>query len=131
MTLNKLAVIISSVIVLVAVITGFALIGSPVDERLRRLDEHRIDDLRRLFAVISEIYVLTDSLPDSLEDLVNGRQLSQLPTDPESGAMYHYEVIAPASFRLCAGFSSASASGVFWSHGAGLHCFTLSPQARR
>lgn len=131
MTTNKLFALGSSVVVIVALLAGIILIGSPMDERLRRLDQQRINDLRMLSNIISQSYRVEGRLPDDLAELVNGLQLSQIPTDPETQAQYGYELTANDSFRLCAQFSAPSQQDEFWSHTAGQHCFSLTAGSRR
>ena len=131
MTSNKLFALGSSVVVAAAVLAGIMVIGSPLDERLRRLDQQRIDDLRMLANLISQSYSAAGHLPDDLAELVNGRQLSRVPADPETQALYGYEVTANDTFRLCAQFAAPSPQADFWSHPAGQHCFNLTAESRR
>ena len=98
MTTNKLFALGSSVVVIAAILIGILLIGSPLDERLRRLDQQRINDLRMLSNILSQSYTVEGRLPDELAELVNGLQLSRVPTDPETQAQYGYAVTTNDSF---------------------------------
>ena len=131
MTTNKLFALGSSVVVIAAILIGILLIGSPLDERLRRLDQQRINDLRMLSNILSQSYTVEGRLPDELAELVNGLQLSRVPTDLETQAQYGYAVTTNDSFQLCAQFSAPSQLDDFWSHPAGQHCFSLTAESRR
>lgn len=130
MNFNRTAAIGASLVVAVAVIAGLMLAGSPAEERDRRVDGLRVAALQQLASVISIYYEESGSLPLRLADLVDGRNLQELPTDPVSGQPYVYEPEADDSYGLCATFDEASQAGdaaEFWMHGAGRSCFRLSP----
>lgn len=130
MNVNRLAATGATLVVVVAVVAGLMLAGSPAQERDRRLDALRIAALQQLASVISVYHEESGALPARLADLVDGRNLQALPTDPVSGQPYDYEPEADASYALCATFDEASQEGdvaEFWMHGAGRSCFRLSP----
>lgn len=130
MNLNRLAAIGATLVVVVAVVTGLLLAGSPARERDRRMDALRIVALRQLASVISVYHEESGMLPARLADLVDGRNLQTLPTDPVSGQPYDYEPESDNSYALCATFDEASQEGEvaeFWMHSAGRNCFRLSP----
>lgn len=126
MTINKLATIGSSIVVLTVLSIGLFILGSPAEERSRRLDRDRVADLLQLSRGIDAHFKSSDSLPLELPAVVDGQRIRQLPRDPETRAMYQYEIIDTDSYRLCAEFSTTSAENNlddFWFHPAGTHCF--------
>ncbi len=54
------------VAVLAVVIAGVTLLDSPAQERLRRLDERRVDDLRSISAELDFYWTRQRTLPSSL-----------------------------------------------------------------
>jgi hypothetical protein len=129
MNTTRLLTIVSSATVIIAVVAGLYLSGSPGEQRLLRLDERRVSDLLRLSFTISNYWDETARLPAELAALVDGQRLRSVPKDPQSGAAYTYEIADVDSYRLCAEFARASletVSGDFWAHPAGPHCFELS-----
>ena len=112
--------------VVIAIVAGLILVGTPGEQRLRRLDGQRIGDLRRLVVAIDRFWDDTGALPPTLELLVDGRRLSRLPRDPATEADYEYRVIEGSRYELCANFDRPSAeSDDFWSHGDGEKCFSF------
>jgi hypothetical protein len=58
-----------SVLVLVSIVSGFFIIGSPMDARLQRFDQQKVSDLQTIQWQILDHYQRTESLPQSLDDL--------------------------------------------------------------
>lgn len=134
MMANKLAAIGSSILVLVALLIGLYILGTPAEERSRRLDEQRVADLLQLSRAINRNFTFSERLPANLTDVVDGQLIRQLPTDPETEAIYQYEILDSDSYRLCAEFSIASDEGNlddFWSHSMGQQCFDFRAQSDR
>jgi hypothetical protein len=59
------------VAVLTVVIVGVTLLDSPAQERLRRLDERRVDDLRNIVRKLDIYWTRERTLPSSLEELAH------------------------------------------------------------
>jgi hypothetical protein len=134
MNTARLIAIVSSVTVIIAVLAGLYLSGSPAEQRLLRLDERRVSDLLQLSSAISSYEEQSARLPAELAALVDGQRLRCVPKDPASGAAYTYEILDMDSYRLCAEFARASLQAVpedFWAHPAGLHCFELNENTDR
>ena len=123
---HRLAVVVSIVAVVVAVAAGLWVIGSPGEQRLRRLDERRRSDLLELSQAVNWHHSERRALPTSTVELVDGRRLSRLPTDPSTDDPYEYHVTGERKFELCAVFARPSRSedaDDFWYHAAGRHCY--------
>ena len=126
MNVSRLFALAGSLAVIMVVLAGLYLGGSPSEQRLFRLDERRVDDLRRLARVIEAYWDKTQRLPQELEELVDGQRLGSMPLDPLSRTTYIFEPIALNAYRLCAEFSRSSQNPKpkdFWAHKAGYQCF--------
>ena len=127
MSVDRIAAWTSSVVVAATVVAGLGLAGSPGEERARRLDERRIQDLKDLARRIEDLTVRERDVPASPGALVDGLRLARIPTDPVTGAAYAFERLGSTRFRLCADFAARSRDDGegFWTHGPGRHCFTF------
>ena len=127
-------------LVIAAVAGGLALVGSPGQARLEKLDRNRLSDLRRIAYRINVHWTRHDSLPQDLGSLEKEGHPTLDISDPETEAPYSYRVVNEELFELCATFSTEcrddhrtcadwrgdqdSRIGV---HEAGEGCFELSP----
>lgn len=138
------------VVVIVAVVLGFFLIGSPSHRRAVRFDERRVQDLQNLQYQVINYWQLKEKLPGALGDLKNDISGFVPPTDPQTKAAYEYSVVDTRVFQLCATFTTDANTvssqetprpfapypyegkpyGDNWQHGAGRTCFTrtIDPQ---
>jgi hypothetical protein len=99
---------IMSLVVLVSIITGFFIIGTPAVQRDRRFDERRVSDLQTLQSSIVNYWIQKEKLPQDLSELEDSISGFTIPKDPVSEAPYEYNVIDPLSFELCATFKTSS-----------------------
>jgi hypothetical protein len=128
MSVERVAVVGSIVAVVAAVIAGLLVMGSPGEQRLLRLDDQRVMDLRQLSFAAENRWTEARGLPATASELVDGRYLSRLPVDPVSGEPYAYRVTGPRQFELCAEFARPSRPALeddFWFHEAGPACFSF------
>lgn len=100
-------------IVLVLVIVGISLTGTPSFLRQVKDDNAREVDLSNIQARVIGYYRETGALPISLKQITDGDpNRSGLPVDPKTGEEYGYSVLPPRtqdgvtyiSFNLCADF---------------------------
>ncbi len=127
-------------IVVAAVIAGFFIVGSPKEERLRRFDDRRIQDLQGIQSEIINYWINKGKLPENLGLLKDDIRGVVIPKDPETGSDYQYQVKGILSFSLCADFARQSLGAPVsapkpaypaggypadqnWDHAAGLVCF--------
>jgi hypothetical protein len=128
MSVNRVFAVASSLAVAMVLGVGLYLGGSPSEQRLIRYDERRVNDLRVISDSLQNRWNRTQALPASLDELVQGQEMSRVPVDPESGESYGFDLTGENSYRLCAQFSLPSvkpAPGEFWAHEAGYQCFTV------
>lgn len=125
----------SSVVVVVAVVWGFALVGSPGTTRQQRFDQQRLNDLQTVFHEIQSLCrdpdikdKLKRPLPATLEELATLARHQRINLrDPETGQRYGYTVNDETTYVLSATFSLERDSDVevFWNHPSGEHSFTV------
>jgi hypothetical protein len=132
-------------VVFAGIIAGFAHAGSPAEERLRRIDTRRVEDLQMIQSEIVSYWQRKGTLPANLEELNDGLRGMVAPTDPETNAPYEYHQIGPLAFELCAVFARENGhdgvnifapkpltypvpygNGDLWTHPEGRTCFSRS-----
>jgi hypothetical protein len=117
--------------VIAAVVGGLFLIGSPAEERARRLDSRRVTDLQRIRAATDLYWTRHSRLPASLDELSGEPGVRITTRDPESGETYRYETMDSARYEVCASFERPSDPVArnremdLWAHDAGPQCFRL------
>lgn len=132
------AVIASVVIVVVA---GLWLAGSPAKERARRMDAARVSDLQNISNAIDQYYNTNTSLPSDLETITKVRDIYYVSSivDPETQTTYEYTVRGKDTYDLCATFTTVKTKDQaqqrpepyplgesrFWEHGAERTCYTI------
>ena len=137
------------VLVLVAIISGFFIMGTPGEIRLVRFDSQKVNDLQNIQWQVVNYWQQKEGLPQNLEEMKDPLSGATIPMDPQSGSDYVYRITkAPYSFELCAEFNTESSgnaaqlermptpaylSGVEnenWQHGTGQTCFerTIDPE---
>ena len=128
MNVNGFAFWTTSCAVVAVLITAFVISGSPSEQRLMRLDDRRVANLVQLTRAFDDYWKERDELPVKMGELLDGRRLSRMPSDPETGLAYEYEQLDQISYQLCATFDRPSVSQLiedFWIHGAGRRCFSF------
>jgi hypothetical protein len=133
---------ISMSIVLLALVWGFTLTGSPAIERQRKFDERRLEHIQ---AISSEVFNIVydgrpwdpatrpapSPLPATLEEIVAQARYQKLEiTDPQTSTPYEYMRKDDTHYDLCATFSSVRDEpyDIFWNHQSGHHCFSFDTQ---
>jgi len=138
-----------SIIILLSVIYGIVLIGSPSEQRAKMMDDQRINDLSSIQSqIVYTQWQNKGEVPASLDALKDPISGYMLPTDPETKQSYEYKMISKNSFELCATFRTESlatpdttaakpmsypyVNGMInenWQHGIGRTCFerTIDP----
>lgn len=138
---NQLAWIVSFVI-LITIVAGFFIIGTPYYARAKKFDERRISDLQTIQNEIITYWQQKNTLPSKLDDLKNTISGFAPPADPETLTPYEYSIINPLAFILCSDFQTAddekTRSNLYyygpypdnWKHEKGKKCFqrSIDPQ---
>lgn len=130
-TFPKIALIVSVVLIVASLITGFSLIDSPTVSRAKATDEQRLNDLFTIQSSINSYYLRTQELPTSLEKI---DVIQNIPVDPRTDQPYGYDVIDQDEYKLCATFETDSADqadyypryyGFDLQYQAGENCFSF------
>ena len=113
-----------------AVVAGILVLGSPAEQRHRRLDLRRVRDLQAIAHEIHQYWVSNQHLPTKLDDLPGNTRAGRQ-ADPTTTLPYEYRATEANAYELCAVFESESRSeppywvqsDIDWTHGRGRHCF--------
>lgn len=97
--------------VLISVVAGFFIVGTPGQARLYRLDDQKIGDLQTIQYQIVSYWQQRSVLPAVLTDLNDPIAGFVVPVDPQTGQYYSYRATGPLTFELCADFNMPSRSG--------------------
>lgn len=122
-------------VVALAVGAAVLVLDSPAEERRRRLDERRVQDLQEVAAAIDVYWTREGILPPDLDVLAGWQGLAVPRTDPATEEPYGYRVTGEATYELCAAFALETSDweagrpwrphAPYWHHPAGEHCFSL------
>jgi hypothetical protein len=138
----------TGLLVVLTIVAGFLIIGSPQNQRALRLDDRRVQDLQTLQWQVVNYYQQKEKLPANLAELRDPISYAQVPVDPETKQEYSYTLKGPLTFELCAEFATAGAPRRYgrdgsmaspvapgglsenWEHNAGRECFerTIDPE---
>lgn len=125
----------------IIIVAGFFIIGTPWQARLYRFDEQKVSDLQNIQYQVVNYWQAKQKLPTSLTDLSDPLSGSVIPSDPQTGTAYVYTAKGKLDFELCADFNAASQSNSAamtapyypgsaatdnWNHAAGRVCFDRS-----
>lgn len=136
----KILAIIVGIVVLVSIIIGFFIVGTPSDQRNRRFDDQRVQDLQLIQSQVVDYWAKKEILPLQLTAMQDNISGFIVPVDPDTKGTYEYNITGPLSFELCSVFVSSnqdepSTKGRSyyapyddyqqnWFHDAGRTCFT-------
>lgn len=120
--------------VVVAIVAGLVLAGSPADARKYRLDERRLQDLQQISSAVDAYRIRHSRIPPTLDSLAADLAVDpKARTDPETAQAYGYRQIDATRYELCAIFALPSdpeldrrtygPNELSWTHPAGRHCF--------
>ncbi len=116
--------IFTSIVVLAAIIAGFFFVGSPANQRLRNIDQDKINDLESLDYSISSYYNNQKALPENITDFDDYKEA------------YQYTITDETHYQICTEFNFPSYGYEFsnkydmtipantWEHDTGEICFT-------
>lgn len=114
-----LILVISSILVILAIVLGFFAGGTPGQERLRKFDLERANNLQQISSAISNFAYENNRLPADLNEIKNNPRYyygTKIYTDPETQKEYDYRIIKfvvagendSLEYELCATFSISS-----------------------
>lgn len=138
----------AALVVLLTIIAGFFIMGSPSEIRKQKQDDQRLQDLQNIQYQIVNYWQQKESLPTTLADLRDPLSGTMIPVDPKTGASYTYTRNSPLDFTICATFeragsdpstatkpmiaeSTVTGAAENWAHDAGEQCFDRSIDPQR
>ena len=145
---NRIVSYATGVLVIVTIIAGFFIVGTPQQARLYRVDEQKVNDLTMIQYQVVNYWQSKEKLPATLSDLNDPLAGFVVPVDAETLQPYTYQATGQLSFKLCATFHTESygssdngrtapmpvgmsGKGISenWQHGVGETCFerTIDP----
>ncbi len=136
LSLGKAILAVATTMVVVSIIAGVLVVGSPNEGRREQLDAERIADLTGIVTAIDSFWIRNERLPASLAELADDPRVHVNTVDPDLGESYHYELLPEDTYRLCAEFDRESPAPAgrtavdFWSHGVGRRCFDVAVNTR-
>lgn len=121
-------------VVAATVIAAIVMLGAPSVQRQRKMDEVRVQNLTAIALSVNGYFARHKELPADLDSLAKEPGYHIPRSDPDTGKSYGYQILAAASYRLCADFAGDSATAdspqfynayvnVNWAHGRGHQCF--------
>ncbi len=122
---------VATAVVVISVVAGIIIIGSPTEGRFRQLDSGRVSDLRGVMSASDLFWARNERLPASLAELAEDPRTSINTVDPGTGEPYEYRILDDDTYELCATFDRPSSpvparpTADFWRHSAGRQCFEL------
>lgn len=132
-SIKKISLGISLVVIIVSIILGFLVLGSPRTQRLLKYDQAKITDLTSITSSIQYFYNNTGKLPDNLKQITENQAMANTYTnmkDKQTGDEYVYQKITDTKYKICADFNLESRSdyGYYdnyynWTHPKGDFCF--------
>ena len=143
----------ASLLVVLTIIAGFFIVGTPMQARQALEDSQKVSDLQNIQSQIVYYWQQKGVLPATLANLNDSLTNYSVPTDEQTGQPYGYNTQGVHSFQLCATFNRDSTDqpqsvpsvpsmpptypggtgtsiGNSWQHGPGNVCFlrTIDPQ---
>lgn len=140
----------STALIVVTIIAGFFIVGTPWQARLYRYDDQKVSDLQNIQYQVVNYYQTKRVLPATLADLTDSLSGYAVPSDPQTKVAYEYTATGALAFEFCATFNApARTQGTrammayesyptkkpgmtaeTWAHGAGRTCFsrTIDPE---
>ena len=130
--------------VLVAIVGGFFIVGTPQQARLMRFDQEKVYALQNIQSQLVNFWQTKQVLPATLIELNDPLYGTTVPVDSQTVEPYSYDRTSNSSFKLCATFNAVSRQvpagytepyrygegDQNWEHGAGEVCFsrTIDPE---
>lgn len=121
------------VIVLVSIVWGFSVLGSPHTQRMYKYDQQKVNDLQILVGNIEAYYATNSKLPADLPTL-SSQYFGAEYIDEQTNQSYEYIKKTNLEYSVCAVFNKSSTDAVNsqvypyyaaqnWNHPAGRYCF--------
>lgn len=139
---RKIWTIVSAIIIILAIIWGFSVLGSPRTQRLYKYDQQKVSDLANISNQVTNYYSAKGAVPVSFAEMSALNYYLPQTVDQQTQKPYEYQKTGNLTYKLCAEFNKASddkykpySSDSYpnnmssWSHPVGRYCFdqTINP----
>ncbi len=94
-------------LVLITIVAGFFIMGTPQQIRERKQDAIRVQDLQSIQWQIVNYWQQKERLPMTLEELNDPISGNIIPIDPQTKTSYRYEKTGAMAFTICATFATS------------------------
>lgn len=94
------------VLVLITIVAGFFIIGTPQQMRAQKQDAIRVQDLQNIQWQVVNYWQQKQKLPVDLAALADPISNAMVPSDPQTKQPYEYSATGKLSFKLCATFAT-------------------------
>lgn len=132
---NKIYFFTSLILVIIALVSSFFIVESPIEARNRKTDQGIINNLETTKRAIEQYYNEKGKLPQNLDEIKNENYEyinTQEFTEQSTGKYYTYQVIEGKKYELCANFKSSNIKEgnqndyymLTWKHDKGYQCIT-------
>jgi len=102
----------TSALLLISIVAGFVIAGTPAEQRRQRQDQQRVSDLQNIQSEVFAYYATKEALPATLDQLRSDVTGFVPPRDPETEQAYEYQASGDLSFELCATFGAEDTDGI-------------------
>jgi len=139
---RKIWMVISGGVIILCIIWGFSVLGSPRTQQLLKYDQQKINDLQNIENSIQNFYSTKGVLPSSFDELLTQNYYVNT-IDSQTQKPYEYQKTGNLTYNLCAEFNKDSKDNgmdtstpvfdnyknISWAHRAGYYCFseTINP----
>jgi len=97
---RKMFAWIGLVLIVVSIVSGFIIVGSPAKQRALRFDSQRVSDLSGIQYQIVNYWQNKGVLPSTLTDLKDSISGYAVPVDPDNQTAYEYSITTPSARTL-------------------------------
>ena len=136
---RKIWVAVSAIVIILCIVWGFSVLGSPRTQQLLKYDEQKVSDLQNIDNSVQNFYSLKGFLPKDFAELsTQNYYVNNI--DAQTGKTYEYWKTSDTTYDLCAEFNKELTGtdystkpmvygGNTWVHGVGKICFpkTINP----
>lgn len=102
---RKMWTIVVGLAILISIILGFAILGSPRTQRLIRYDAQKVSDLQSIQWQVISYWQEKGVIPVHLGELEGMQQYYRAPLDSQFEKEYEYRKTGEMTFELCADFN--------------------------
>lgn len=139
--MNRIYGWVSAAIVVIAIVWGIKIAGSPATARDQQFDDRRVEDLRIITSEVQNIVYGNKPhdqnpgkpVPQSLQEVAANATHQKINLqDPENGQPYEYTYVNAIHYKICATFTHQQqlTYDIFWNHPAGHSCYDIDVTAQ-